>query len=142
MMRVVTTRTLLAVATLAAVALLAGCLGGNPLEGTEWKLTSWSVSSIDPATLTITAKFEGGQIGGTSAVNTYGGPVKVGRNGSFEVGQIAATEMASADPELNRAEGVYLKLLADARSYKLEGTTLMLSGAAGNPSLIFTRTNP
>ena len=38
-----------------------------------------------------------------------------------------------------RAEGAYITLLRQARSYKLAGDTLTLYGAHGNESLIFAR---
>lgn len=134
---------LLLVLPLAAAALfLVGCgsgddSGGAPsLEGTSWRLTGWSASSLDPADFAITAQFDDGKIGGTSAVNTYGGPYEAGEDGSFSVGDLASTMMAGPEPDM-RAETIYLQLLAEAKQYTVEGETLTLSDADGNASLIF-----
>ena len=132
---------LLALAVPLAVAVLvaAGCgdSGSAPsLEGTSWRLTGWSASSLDPADFTITAQFADGKIGGTSAVNTYGGPYEAGEDGSFSVGDLASTMMAGPEPDM-RAETIYLELLGAAKSYSAEGETLTLSDGNGNESLIY-----
>jgi heat shock protein HslJ len=140
--------TLLVVVLAAAVA--AGCGGGSSddqsgsgtttqpsLEGTSWELPGWSISSQDPADFTITAAFKDGRIGGTSAVNQYGGPFTAGDDGSFSVGDLVSTMMAGPEPDM-RAEQNYLKLLAEAKKYAVDGKTLTLSDANGNQSLIYT----
>ena len=130
--------TLLALALVAAVA--AGCGESSPsLEGTAWKLTGWSVSSQDPNDFAITAEFKDGRVGGTSAVNRYGGPYTAGGDGSFSVGELASTMMAGPEPDM-RAEASYLALLAAAKQYEIDGATLTLSDAQGNESLVFTAT--
>ena len=138
---------LLAVALAAAVA--AGCgssSGGSggggstsaaSLAGTSWKLTGWSVSSQDPNDFTITAEFKDGRIGGTSAVNQYGGPYTAGDDGSFSTGELVSTMMAGPEPDM-RAEQAYLKLLAEVKRFAVAGETLTLSDANGNDLLIYT----
>jgi len=138
---------LLAVALAAAVA--AGCGSGSggsggggstsaaSLTGTSWKLTGWSVSSQDPNDFTITAEFKDGRIGGTSAVNQYGGPYTAGDDGSFSTGELVSTMMAGPEPAM-RAEQAYLKLLAEARQFTVDAATLTLSDANGNQLLIYT----
>jgi heat shock protein HslJ len=139
---------LLAVAVAAAT--VAGCGGGSAdqdgggattaqpsLEGTSWELAGWSISSQDPRDFTITAAFKDGRIGGTSAVNQYGGPFTAGGDGSFSVGELVSTMMAGPEPDM-RAEQNYLKLLAGAKGYGVSGKTLTLSDAQGNESLIYT----
>jgi heat shock protein HslJ len=131
-----------------AAAIVAGCgssSGGSgggstsaaSLAGTSWKLTGWSASSLDPIDFTITAEFKDGRIGGKSAVNQYGGPYTAGDDGSFSVGQLVSTMMAGPEPDM-RAEQIYLKLLAEAKQFKVDGQTLTLSDANGNQSLIYT----
>ena len=126
------------------IAFAAGCGSGSggdgsgdavSLEGTSWRLSGWSVSSQDPADFTITAQFTDGRIGGTSAVNSYGGPYESGADGAFSVGELVSTMMAGPEPDM-RAETTYLELLRAATSYKVEDGTLTLLDAGGNESLI------
>jgi putative lipoprotein len=119
---------------------LAGCSQErSPLDGTQWRLAEWSLSSIDPRDVTITAGFSSGQIAGQSGVNSYGGPYALGPRNSFKVGSLASTEMAGPEP-LMRAESAYLALLAQARSYQQVGDRLTLLDANGNELLIFVAT--
>jgi heat shock protein HslJ len=123
----------------AALLSAAGCGGSSSaasLDGTSWRLTGWTLSSLDPASFTITAKFVGGQISGSSAVNTYSGPYKAGPGEAFSVGDLASTMMGGPEPAM-RAEKAYLTLLAQAKSYKLDGATLTLFDQSGNQSLLF-----
>ena len=131
---------LLAVVLIVAVA--AGC-GGEPspsLEGTSWKLTGWSVDSQDPNDFTITAEFKDGRIGGTSAVNSYGGPYTTGDDGSFSVGDLVSTMMAGPEPDM-QAEAAYMALLAAAKEYRVDGETLTLLDGGGSDSLIYAATS-
>jgi heat shock protein HslJ len=139
---------LLVAVTLVATGVAGGCGArddsGAPeggaaagLNGTHWRLAGWSVSSLDPAQFTITADFADGHIGGTSAVNSYGGPYAAGSDGSFSVGELAQTQMAGPEPAM-RAESAYMTLLGDAASYTIGDGTLVLYDANGNQSLIFT----
>jgi heat shock protein HslJ len=129
----------LAAVLLIAVSLvaLAGCLNdGSALDGTHWRLTEWTLSSLDPADFTITVQFADGQISGHSGVNTYGGPYKLGRGDAFSAGLLACTEMAGQEPAM-RAEAAYLTLLDQAKSYKMADRKLTLYDKGGNESLIF-----
>jgi heat shock protein HslJ len=115
----------------------AGCSSAaSKLEGTQWKLIGWTISSIDPANVTITAQFTDGQVSGNSGVNSYSGPCKLGPGDAFSAGPLAGTEMAGPEPAM-RAETVYLTLLAQARSYKVVDGKLTLYDKGGNESLIF-----
>lgn len=122
-----------------ALGAVAGCssAAADPLNKTQWRLTGWSVDSIDPSSVTITAKFADGQISGNSGVNSYGGSYTVGPGGSIALGPLAMTEMAGPEPAM-RAEAAYQTLLAQARSFRLSGTALILLDAGGNESLIFS----
>jgi len=120
-----------------AVIALAGCSGGHPaLDGTQWRLAEWTLSSLDAQEFDITAEFADGKVSGHSGVNSYGGPYALGPGSAFSVGQIASTEMAGPEPAM-RAEGAYLTLLGQARSYRVEAGRLTLLDAGGNESLIF-----
>ena len=63
---------------LSLVALVGCSRGVSELDGTQWKLTEWTLSSLRPGDFNITARFADGQISGHSGVNTYGGPYTVG----------------------------------------------------------------
>jgi heat shock protein HslJ len=120
-----------------AIIALAGCSRGHAaLEGTQWRLAEWTLSSLDAQDFDITATFTDGKISGHSGVNSYGGPYALGPGSAFSVGQIASTEMAGPEPAM-RAEGAYLTLLGQARSYRVEAGRLTLFDAGGNESLIF-----
>ena len=131
--------TALAVQLLAAlsVLLLIGCAPGRAeLDGTEWRLTEWTLSSLSPRDFHITALFAEGTVSGHSGVNSYSGPYTLGPGNAFAIGAIASTEMAGPAPAM-RAEGAYLTLLGQARSYRVEAGRLTLFDAGGNESLIF-----
>ena len=139
------TATIVTLALLAALLAAAGCGGsggGQPtLNGTSWRLSGWSLSSLDPNAFTITAAFADGKISGTSAVNTYDGPYTEGPGDAFAVGDLVSTMMAGPEPDM-RAEQAYLTLLAQAKSYMLKGGGLTLFDENGNESLIFEAREP
>jgi len=107
----------------------------NPLDGTQWKLTEWTLSSLNPVDFTITANFADGQISGSSGVNSYSGSCTVGPGNAFLAGPLAMTEMAGPEPAM-RAEAAYMTLIGQARSYKMADGRLTLYDAGGNESLI------
>jgi heat shock protein HslJ len=116
---------------------LGGCGSGRTaLDGTDWVLAAWSVSSIDPADVEITATFVDGQVSGRSAVNTYGGTYSAGPGAAFSVGDLTSTEIAGPEPAM-RAEAAYVALLREAGAYRLDGGRLTLSDDAGNALLVF-----
>lgn len=99
------------------------------LDGTRWALAAWSASSLDPAGFDVTADFARGQIGGRSAVNTYGGPFTAAADGTFAAGPLAMTEMAG-EPAAMQAESLYHALLAQANRWRIAGGQLVLSKSA------------
>jgi heat shock protein HslJ len=125
----------------AALMVTAGACGGEEtdpaaLDGTGWKLMSWSESAQDPDEFTITASFADGRVGGTSAVNSYGGQYTTGPGEAFSTGEIASTMMAGPEPAM-RAEQTYLELLGAAATYELAGDTLTLFDEFGDEALVF-----
>ena len=126
----------------ASLIALAGCSSGRgstkggSLDGTQWRLTEWTLSSLSPADFTITAQFADGRISGRSGVNSYSGSYQVGPGAAFSLGQIAATEMAGPEPDM-RAETAYLTLLGQAKSFRVGEGKLTLYDKGGNESLIF-----
>jgi len=121
---------------------LTGCgTAHSPLEGTEWRLVSWTLSSLYAPQFNITARFAGGMVSGFSGVNEYSGPCRARADGAFMAGFVTST--LKAGPEAaKRAEGAYLALLREATSFRLEGDTLTFYDANGNVSLIFERLQP
>lgn len=113
----------------------------SPLQGTSWKLKGWSVSSIDPASVTITATFADGRVSGNSGVNSYSGPYKLGASHSFSAGPFVATQMGGPEQAM-RAESMVLTLLGQAKTYKLTRSMLTLLDRSGNETLIFNRSGP
>lgn len=119
------------------VMIVAGCAAeAESLAGTEWRLSGWSVSSLNPADFEITAEFDGERIGGKAGVNSYGGGYSVGPAGAFSTGDLVTTLMAGPEPAM-RAERVYLDLLQQARRYEREDGALTLLDERENVLLIF-----
>lgn len=112
--------------------------GGDPLEGTRWKLVGWTLDSIDPADVTITAAFDDGRVTGFSGANIYSGPYETGKAGTFTAGLFICTKKGGPEPAM-RAESAFLELLRQARSFKLKKNRLTLHDKGGFESLIFER---
>ena len=108
------------------------------LDGTTWKLTAWVEPEPIPGSVTITAEFADGRVAGSSGVNRYNGSVESSTDGSFAIDQPVSTMMAGPE-EAIKAEATYLRLLEGATSYAIDGDTLVLTDADGQPSLTFTR---
>jgi heat shock protein HslJ len=114
-----------AAASLAFVVLLGltACAGivpgtGDPLDGTSWVLTAYGTSSLIPGT-EITLEWERGEVSGSAGCNTYGGTYKVSGD-SVSMTDLYNTEMACMEPEgVMDQEQDFLKLLRDARSFKI-----------------------
>lgn len=132
---------LLAALTLLALAGCAAAATAPSLEGSQWRLSEWTLSSLAPGEFNITAAFAGGQVSGRSGVNAYSGPVTLGADGAFAVGRLRTTLIAGTEPAM-RAESAYLTLLGQARSWRIAGGKLTLYDAGGNESLIFGRVEP
>ena len=125
-------------ALLALGALLAACatMPVPRLDGTTWRLSAWSVASLRADEFEITARFADGRVSGRSAVNTYTGAATIGPGNAIAFGPMASTRMAGPEPAM-RAEGIYLRLLGDARSWSIDDARLTLRDAGGNDRLVF-----
>ena len=108
----------------------------NDLSETDWRLSAWSASSLDPSKFTITAAFDGRQISGTSAVNSYSGTYSASGGGAFSVGSIQSTLMAGSGDAM-RAEQIYFALLDQARHYTVSESALTLLDGGNNVLLVF-----
>ena len=129
------------VAAVSMITMVACSPSGSSLEGAEWKLNSWTLSSLSPSEFGITAKFQDGRISGNSGVNNYSGPYTLSTGGAVSVGPLVSTEMAGSEPAM-RAEGAYMQLLGQANTYKASNGKLTLYDRGGNESLVFQASNP
>lgn len=121
---------------------ITGCEGLVPgeseLAGTQWKLSAWSDSSLDPSQFTITADFDESHISGTSAINNYSGSYVITASRDFSVGKLQMTLMAGSEEDM-QAESIYFELLGQACKFDVDQTTLTLLDAFNNELLIFYR---
>lgn len=79
-----------------------------------------------------------GRVSGRAACNQYGG--KVTLNGaSMIVDQVFSTKMACAAEALMDQETRFLEALQATRSYRMDGTKLVLLDGSGTPRLRFDR---
>jgi heat shock protein HslJ len=124
---------------------MAGCRSSGSdtdvLDASAWRLTAWTLNSLDSSDFTITAKFADGKISGNSAVNAYSGPYTAGPGEVFSVGDLAVGGIGGIGPDM-RAEHAYLTLLGEAKSFKRSGGRLTLFDQHGNESLIFQAAKP
>ena len=97
------------------------------LNGTEWRLVSWSDTEVDPTPHEITLSLADGQASGRAPVNSYTGGFEFTPEGAFSTSEIAQTLMAGSD-EAMQAETVYMGLLGNVDSFRMEGANLVLVG--------------
>ncbi len=102
--------------------MLSGCAsthdGPKPptLDGTSWRLDSWSHAGSDPRDFEITAEIDGQGVAGKAAVNRYFGPLEHGPDGTFRPGLLGSTMMAGPEDAM-QAEQVFLRMMREARRY-------------------------
>jgi heat shock protein HslJ len=111
------------------------------LTGPTWTLTTLVVdgqeqalSSSRAATLHFGA--HDGQISGSDGCNFFSGSYSL--NGTqLHIGGLRSTVIGCLDPVVSEQESHYLQALPRVASYRLEGTTLTLSGDSGRVQLTF-----
>jgi heat shock protein HslJ len=110
------------------------------LEGTTWKLTSLATETGMNNTLpntTITAKFDDGNVTGSSGCNRYFGSYQVNKT-EIQIGQVGSTLIFCTDPDgVMIQESSYVLLLKNVTSYTISDNALTLSDNLGNPQLVF-----
>ena len=129
-------RAFLALAPLLAV-LIAACGGASSpapspvdLQGTTWRaILIRDAAPVIGAEPTI--RFDGGQAGGTTGCNSYGGAFHVGDGGAFRMDAMSMTEMACAEPR-GAQEGVVMDILSHADHLQLVDGQLRISGPSGS----------
>ena len=111
----------------------------NKIDNSSWKLIGWNVNSLSPDITSITLNFNKNKIGGNGGVNSYGGDYEIGIHNDIRFNNMNANEMASIDPDINRAESAYFSLLKEVRYYQLDKTSLILLDINKNTLLIFEK---
>jgi len=104
--------------------------GADPFGSTTWQLTSGTVDGTALVLLDghpITFRVDNGQVGGTSACNSYGGAITV-ENGVIVMGPTHMTEMWCGDDGVMDLETAYLAALARITGATLEADDLVLTG--------------
>ncbi len=127
-----------AVLCLATLALAAcggddGDVGGAPLEGTEWTLTSGVDDVPDDAVPTL--MLDEGVASGSGGCNSFSGGYEVDGD-SLTIGPLAGTMMACEEPKMT-VESTYLAALEAADAWAIDGDELVLS-SGGDETLRFT----
>jgi heat shock protein HslJ len=105
-----------------------GALSADELDG-DWVLVS-GVPTVDGAAITIS--FDGSQIGGRAACNTYGGTADIG-NGTIAIpangpdGTFFMTEMG-CEPRIQSSEQAFVEAIFAVTTWSIENGQLVLSG--------------
>jgi heat shock protein HslJ len=108
----------------------------SSLAGTSWRLSSWSVSSINPLDYEITANFDADTIGGRAAVNTYGGEYTPSSSGSLIITGLVSTLIAGSPPAME-AESKYFEALGNVRKYRVDADSLVMMDGDSRDLLTF-----
>jgi heat shock protein HslJ len=116
--------------------LLAACsAGGDPLDGSSWKLSEYAGKPALPET-NVTIEFTDGQAGGAAGCNSYGGAYEV--NGEQVVFRdVVSTLMLCTAPEgVMEQEAEFLGSLNEVERFEVSGGQLQLIRADGE-ALVF-----
>jgi len=143
-------RAMIGCTLLAVVALVAGCatygagsaedpnFGGvpmeQPLEGTTWRLVELggrpARAAGDDGMPTLHLDAAQKRASGNTGCNSFGGGYELS-DASLRFGALASTRRACVDEALNQQETAFLRALADTRTWRIAGGTLILSGETG-----------
>jgi heat shock protein HslJ len=110
----------------------------------SWHLSSYASgsSSLIPVTsgTSITATFgNDGRLSGSAGCNQYSSTYTTSRS-SFTVGQVATTLLFCDEPAgIMEQENRFLALLPSVTHYQVSGRQLILTDAADEKALVFTR---
>ena len=87
----------------------------------------------------VTAIFEeDGTLSGSGGCNSYTGSWETDEN-SIEIGPLASTAMACAEPDVMDQETRYLAALQEADTYRVDATTLEMFDAEGTRLVQYQR---
>lgn len=96
------------------------------LNGTQWKLVSFTASDAVPADVTVTFSVQDNQVSGTSGCNRYTGSIAEVEPGRITIGPLAGTRMACPPPQQD-VEDRYLKALQQVSGWSLADGVLTLA---------------
>lgn len=106
------------------------------LSGTAWRVTGYNngrqavVSLLDGSTLTMAFATDG-NVSGSSGCNTYRAAYSVSGE-SVRIGNVAATRQMCAEPQgVMEQETAFLKALAGASVFRIDGNRLELRSTSG-----------
>lgn len=120
--------------------LLAGCTATNELEGnwtTEALEKDGIAQTIAVSNIEFTTKGNVVNAGGCAGVNLFNGDVKVS-NGKISAGNLAVTKMMG-DPEAMEFEDLFIEVLNNADSYKVENNVLTITASSKNLKLVLRK---
>ena len=106
-----------------------------PLEDTIWVLESFGEagklqSPIAGTRITVIFNSDTSKLGGSSGCNSYGGAYQTSGIGSIIIDDLAQTLISCGD-RINEQEVLYMTILSNVISLKLEHRKLTLSGPEG-----------
>jgi len=105
---------------------------GGAIEGLTWKLASQTVNGTAtdvPAGVTVDARFDSGNVAGSSGCNLYHASAVVA-DATLEVGPVATTSMA-CEGAASDVESAYLANLANAATYTATSDALTVYDSSG-----------
>ncbi len=104
--------------------------GGDPFGDATWQLVSGTVDGTALVLVDgrlVTLRVTNGEIGGTAACNSYGGPITID-NGVVVIGAVFMTEMACPDDGVMELEAAYLAALVRINGVALADDEFVLTG--------------
>lgn len=123
-------------ALMPVLALAAACAGpaALPQAGVEWTLASMPGIDMDGNAPTVTFAEEG-RVHGFAGCNRFTGTVETTADG-VHFGPLAATRMACLGPNV---ETEYLARLEKVAAWRLDGSSLVFTDAAGAVLMVYDR---
>ncbi len=110
--------------------------GAATLESTTWTLSADSKLGVDLGTVDVTMRFENGTVSGSSGCNRFTGSYTLDGDSLTIKPGVASTMMACPEPQM-AVEQAFLALLPTMTTAAVDGETLTLSDASGQPILVF-----
>lgn len=136
----------LSILLVAGFALASDSEGEITMEDTQWQLVLYlddtgEMASVLPD-ITVDIKFSEGKLSGSAGCNRYFGGYDLAEDDQIRfTSQMGSTQMACA-PQINSLEQLYLALLPQTASWKLEEGHLTLFDYAGAALLKFAAVEP